>query len=217
MSTTSGRQGGQCWKLSVAGSPVLLDELTSEFVNASGRYSDGLPAVADDRSRRAAVGAGLVERLPVFPNAPMSDILEAREELAEGRSEYREAVKELSGKLQSSALDATLPSEINELWYDSVRPKLKKLQKSTLKTRLMHGTGVRLIEEIPSLPTVLVAVVGIGEAADALPDLMTAGAATARVVAAGFKEAFQARSAVREHDLVYLLDVNRKLGNARIK
>lgn len=198
-------------------STVLLDEITSDFLNTSGRHSVGLPTVANDRSRRAAVGTGLVERLPVFPDAPMSHILEAREELAEGRSEYRESVRELSGKLQSSAMDATLTSEIDELWYDSVRPKLRKLQKSTIKTRLMHGTGVRLIDELHNLPTVLVAVVGIGELADALPDLATAAAATTRVAVAGAKEAFQAHSTVREHDLVYLLDVNKKLGNAPIQ
>ncbi len=199
------------------GATVLLDDVTNEFLRESGRYADGLPKVADSRSRRAAIGAGLVERLPVFPNSPMSDILEAREDLAEGRSEYRESVKELSNKLQSAALDSTLPSEIDELWYDSVRPKLKKLQKSTMKTRLMHGTGMRLIDEIQSLPSILVAVVGLGEMADALPDLMTAGAATGRVAAAGAKEALQARSAVRDHDLVYLLDINKKLGNAPIQ
>ncbi len=199
------------------GSTVLLDEVTSEFLQASERFADGFSTVADHRSRRAAVGAGLVERLPVFPDAPMSHILEAREELSEGRSDYRQSVTELSSKLQSSALDSTLPSEIDELWHDSVRPNLKKLQKSTMKTRLMHGTGIRMIDEIQSLPTILVAVVGLGEMADALPNLATAAAFAGRVAAAGAKEAFQARSAVRDHDLVYLLNVNKKLGNAPIR
>ena len=30
----------------------------------------------------------------------------------------------LADKLQSTALDATLPSEIDELWHDEVRPSL---------------------------------------------------------------------------------------------
>lgn len=199
------------------GSTVLLDEETSDFLRTFEQYADGLPDIADDRSRRANIGTGLIERLPVFPDAPMSEILEAREELAEGRSEYREAVKALSEKLKSSALDSTLPSEVNELWHDSVRPKLRKLQKSTLKTRLMHGTGVRLVDEIGSLPTILVTVIGVGAAADLLPDLLTVGATASRVAAAGIKEALEAHSAVREHDLVYLLDVNKKLGNIPIK
>lgn len=117
-------------------STVLLDEVTTEFLREAGGYADGLPAVADNRSRRTAVGAGLVERLPTFPDAPMSHILEAREELAEGRAAYRQSVKDLTSELQSSALDETLPSEIDELWHDAVRPKLEDLRKSATATRV---------------------------------------------------------------------------------
>lgn len=194
-------------------STVLLDDVTSEFLSESGRYADGLPDVADGRSRRASVGAGLVERLPTFPEAPMSHVLEAREELAEGRAAYRSAVKELASKLQSSALEPTLPSEIDELWHDTVRPTLKDLRKTVSTTRIAWKTGKRLVTEGSGLPSILVAVVGLGELAEALPSPTTVTALVGRVAAAGAQEAFQAQATVRQHDLVYLLDVNRKLGN----
>lgn len=197
-----------------ASSTVLLDDVTSEFLTESGRYADGLPAVANSRSSRAAVGAGLVERLPTFPEAPMSDVLEAREELAEGRAEYRRSVKELTSKLQSSALDPTLSSEIDELWHDDVRLQLQNLRKTVGTTRLAWGMGKRLVTDGGGLPSILVAVVGLGELAAALPTPAAALSAALRVAAAGAQEAFQARAAVRQHDLVYLLDVNKKLGDS---
>lgn len=195
-------------------STVLLDDVTSEFLSQSAQYADGLPAVAASRSSRAVVGAGLVERLPTFPYAPMAEVLEAREELAEGRAAYRSSIKELAGKLHSSALEPTLSSEIDELWHDLVRPTLRNLRKTVSTSRIAWAAGKRVITEASGIPSILVAVVGLSELANALPSPTAAATAVGRIAAAGAQEAFQARAAVRQHELVYLLDVNRKLGNA---
>lgn len=197
------------------GSHVLLDDVTTEFLRESENFADGFPDVAGTRSRRTTVGAGLVERLPTFPDAPMSQVLEAREELSEGRARYRASVKSLADQLQSSALDATLPSEIDELWHDEVRPSLEDLRGTASKTRVAVETGKRLLTEGYGLPTLLVTIANVPDLAAMLPSATAAGAAAARVAAAGAGEAFKARSAVRHHDLVYLLDVDEKLGRAR--
>ena len=144
----------------------------------------------------------------------MTDVLEAREELAEGRAAYRRSIIELAGKLQSSAMEPTLSSEIDELWHDTVRPTLRDLRKTVGASRIAWGTGKRVITEASGLPSILVAVVGLSELANALPSPTAAATAVGRIAAAGAQEAFQARATVRQHDLVYLLDVNRKLGNA---
>jgi len=197
------------------GSHVLLDDITTEFLHESGDYADGFPAVTSARSRRAAVGTGLVERLPTFPDAPMSQVLEAREELADGRARYRASAKILADKLQSSALDATLPSEIDELWHDEVRPSLEDLRKTASKTRVAAETGKRLVTEGYGLPTVAVAIANIPDLAALLPSAAAAVGAAGRVAVAGAAEAFKAHSTVRQHDLVYLLNVDKILGRGK--
>lgn len=197
------------------GSHVLLDEVTTELLRRSGVYPDGLPAVAGTRSRRAAVGTGLVERLPTFPDAPMSHVLEARDELAESRARYRASAKCLAEKLQSSALDPTLPSDIDELWHDEVGPSLDELRVTASKTRVAVETGKRLVTEAYGVPTIAVAVANIPDLASMLPSAAAAAGATARVAVAGAAEAFKARSAVRQHDLVYLLDVDKRLARGQ--
>lgn len=146
----------------------------------------------------------------------MQHVLEARDELAEGRAVYRSSVKELSAKLQSSVLEPTLPSEIDELWHDTVQPALKDLRKTVSITRIAWKAGTRLATDLGGLPSMLVAVVGLGELAAALPSASSVTALVGRVAAAGAQEVFQAQAAVRQHDLVYLLDVNRKLGNTSL-
>lgn len=201
--------------LAEPGSYVLLDEATAEFLRALEDSSAAMPGMAGTRWRRAAVGTGLVERLPTFPDAPMRDVIEAREELAEGRAQYRASVKGLADKLESSALDATFRSEIDELWHDEVRPSLENLRRTASKTRVAVETGKRLLTEGYGLPTILVTIANLGELSAMLPSAAALAAAAGRVAAAGAGEAFKARSAVRHHDLVYLLDVDKKLGRAK--
>lgn len=196
------------------GSHLLLDDVTTEFMRGSESFSGGFSDIARVRSRRATVGAALVERLPTFPDAPMEQVLEARDELSDGRARYRTSVKSLADKLQSSALDATLPSEIDELWHDEVRPSLEGLRETASKTRVAVETSKRLLTEGYGLPTLLVTIANVPDLAVMLPSAAAIGAAAGRVAAAGAGEAFKARSAVRNHDLVYLLDVDKKLGRA---
>lgn len=200
------------------GSSVLLDEVATGFIRGSKVFGVGLPAMAENRSKRSSVGTGLVERLPTFPDAPMSLVLEAREELSEGRSMYRRSVKEMANELKSSALDETLPSEIEELWYDEVRPKLDDLRKSVSTTRLAFETGKRLLTEGFGVPSILMGVANVAALTASLPTPLTVTAAVAgagRIVAAGAHEAFEARKAFQKHNLVYLLDVDKTLGRVK--
>ena len=126
---------------------VLFDQLTTSIIREDDSLREKFSPVGKSRSRRAATGTGLVEWLPVFPDAPMSSVLEAREELADGRAKYRASVKALSAELQSSALDETLPSDIEELWRDEVRPTLIDIRKTVKGSRIAKETGLRLATE----------------------------------------------------------------------
>lgn len=194
---------------------VLLDEGASEILRERGRFSGGLPIVANSRSRHTAVGTGLMERLPAFPNAPMTHVLEAREDLSEGRAKYRKSTKHLADMLQSATLDETLPSEIDELWNDDVRPSLNELRKTVSTTRIAFETGKNLAAEGHRLPTVAVVVANIASLASMMPSELAIGATLAQVANVGVAQAFKARATVRRHELVYLLDVDKKLGKVQ--
>ncbi|WP_349826758.1 hypothetical protein [Brevibacterium litoralis] len=190
---------------------VLLDELTTCQLRDSGYDVSEMSRVADRRARQVSVGTGLMQRLETFPDAPMSLVLEAREELADGRRTYRKAARNLTAKIQSSALDPTLSSDIAELWFDEVDPALRELRKSTSTTHLAWETGKRLLTEGFGIPTLLVGVLNFPEVADHLPSEAGIAAGAVRVASAGARKAIEAQAARRKHDLVYLLDVEKKL------
>lgn len=192
---------------------VLFDQITTSMVREDDSLRDKYSPVGMERSRRAKTGTGLVERLPVFPEAPMHSVLKAREELADGRARYRASVKKLATELQSSSIDETLPSDIEDLWRDEVRPALVDLRKTMKRTQISKETGYRLVTEGHGIPTIAVTLTSLSSVADLLPTAAAATAASLRIAAAGAREAVEARETKKKHDLVYLLDINKKLGN----
>lgn len=195
-------------------SSVVLDPVASRFARELGLQSN-LGSYAASRSRRASTGMGLIERLPTFPGAPMSDVLEARSELEEARIGYRKAVKSLAQGLESAALEDSLPDEIDEMWHDEVQPRLAELRDSVSATRLARESAKDLFNMKGSGPTIAVVVAGLADVTSLLPTAQSAGVAAGSVVWAGTRQAFKARANKQKHDLVYLLETDRQLDGRR--
>lgn len=191
-------------------SALMLDSFTAERVRQEKALSFSGEGTAA-RSRRATLGTGLIERLPAFPDAPMALVLEARDELEEGRAKYRSATKTLAATLESHALEETLPHEIDEVWNDEVRPALESLDKSVSATQLARETAKAVVAGKVSPSAV---VVGVGSLATGVLPAVSTPALEAGVAGIAFQAlatVVKARSERRKHDLVYLADLQRRL------
>ncbi|WP_263310269.1 hypothetical protein [Brachybacterium atlanticum] len=190
---------------------VLLDPMGSEMA----RLQPGrLAAYNEAHTKRTAAGAGLIQRLPTFPRAPMEDILEARDELADGRIGYRRALKQLADGLHSAPFEESLPAELDELWYDTVEPALVELRKRATVTRVAYAAGKDLVNSSAGLIGALaVTLTTIGSLTALFPSTAAVTAGGVNVAYAGARAALRTRSEVREYDLVYLHDLNRSLGD----
>jgi hypothetical protein len=102
-----------------------------------------LHPLAETHARRVATGTGLLARLPAFPDADMSSILEVRSELSEPLIRYRRGIVDLSARLTSGPLDLSLEAEIDDLWRDDVLPTLNTLRAELSTTRLVRGEIVK--------------------------------------------------------------------------
>lgn len=190
---------------------VLLDDDTTAFLRSTGQTTNNLSNVTATRTKHATVGTRLIERLPTFPNAPMHAILETRDELADGRARYRTAAKNLADKLDSTGIDETLPSDINELWHDEVQPALKDLKNTASATRLAIETAKRLTTEGFGIPTLAISIANIPDLITALPTPAAIAAGAGRITTAAITQVLQDRAARRHHDLIYLLETNKRL------
>lgn len=187
---------------------VLLDPFSTELIR-SGNVRLGSNGRTEPQARRATAGTGLIERLPAFPDAPMTMILEAREQLTDSRRDYRRAIKSYAAKLDSLAWDDTLAHELDELWYDEVQPAIKKIRTDASATRVARETGKALVSEaMPS--TLTLASVTSGAVLDMLIPASLGGAGVAIFVKA-VQQAMRARAARDAYDLVYLLHLDKQL------
>jgi len=190
---------------------VLLDTRSRRLL---GRTSDGVsPRAAFDRSKRAAVGAGLVQHLPTFPSAPMSHVLEARDELADSRKRYRAGVRELSAKMASSALDDSLSSDITEYGVDVIEPTLNDMRASLPMSRLVHGTARRLFGDgAAALKSGgLTVAVATAQQLAGVPTLAGVGGGAMYVLGTAWDEARAARENPAAPELLYLSGLERNL------
>lgn len=170
-----------------------------------------------DHAVRAAVGAGLIERLPAFPDADVEAIIATRRDLAEPLVRYRRGITHLAATLSSGPLDSALQAEVDDLWRAEVQPTLLALKDDLSATELVKDTALNLATDTKA---VVAGTIGAGVffGVGSLTNLATwstlgLAAAPSVIQAAGrsVKDTQVARAAARTHDLYYLLAANDRL------
>jgi hypothetical protein len=85
-----------------------------------------------------ALATGLIESLPTFPEAPMDEILGAREALQPALARFRATIASASGTVQMDALDDRLGAEVATLYRRDVAPALQELLELQSDLKLGH-------------------------------------------------------------------------------
>lgn len=163
----------------------------------------------------AAVGSGLVARLPAFPSAPLDEILDLRSDLSGPLGRYRAAVVRLSARVTAGPFDTDLPLELDDLWATEVQPALDEMDedlhrhglvgeiarsaRQDVHKLLTEGAGLYMgLSQLTSMDDWLAATTGVAGVA------LTAGAL-------GYDRAADAKHQVSRRDLYYLYEVDRRL------
>lgn len=201
---------------------AMFDESTSSLARSLVREGHVEPnQVTLVHAQQAAVGGGLVSRLPTFPDARMSDVLALRGDLAGPLGRYRRAVVGLADKLRSQAYDAQASVEIDDLWRTAVAPSLDELQ-DELREHSFVREFAKQVASTPAAVSAGVASAGVlfmgMQSVAGIESLVAAAGGAAPVVAAALHHGVQAAGARRQikntaerHDLFYLHELNRRL------
>lgn len=192
---------------------VMLDPRSKRML----RQDPGQASAASPhRAKRAAAGAGFISHLPTFPSAPMAHVLEARDELAEGRAQYRDRVSDLSAKLASSALDDSLDTDIAEYWNDAMVPALDNLRTRVQGTRLMRGAARRVFKGwAAAVKGGSGLTVGIVAPHDLRMLAALGGGAATYTIATALEQLQAQRAEPLAHEFVYLNGIETQLASAR--
>ena len=197
---------------------LMFDQQVSALVTALMRETGtGLHPLTQSHAAQAATGAGLIERLPAFPDAPMELILEARDNLAEALGPYRKAVVRLAASLATAPPDPAYEVVLSDLWRNEVQPALSDLQGGLRSSSILRAAATSLASSPDAVAKATVGaglLFGVTTVAD-INSWAQLAMTSAPLVVATAAQALKDRSEERRNqegrELFYLLDVEEAL------
>lgn len=193
---------------------VLFDADTANLAQSLIDEAEGDQIHGLRRAGQAAVGSGLISRMPAFPHAPMDELLALRTDLAAPLTRYRAAALDLAASLNPT-LGAELESQVDDLWMAKVAPALLEIEETLADHSLVRELAKRATSDVKALLTGGAGVYMGVTATASLPTAATvlAGAAlgTAPVMGQSAWSTVDARRSAKRHELFYLYEMNRRL------
>lgn len=204
---------------------LLFDEQIRDLVR--GLIDEGQvepSALSMVHAGRAAVGTGLVARLPAFPGVPLDELLQLRADLEDPLSRYRRAVAEMARRLNTPVLDPALEADLDDLWSLDAEPALQDLRAGLADHGLVREAARSIATDVSSLVAGAAGssiTLGVSSWADLSGWLQVAGGVLpmAAALSGTGARALQARKAERQaahrHDLFYLFELSQRLDGTR--
>jgi hypothetical protein len=153
------------------GARLLIDDRTGDIARLLVEPNEEDPdGITLKRAGDAALHGGLVARLPAFPQAPVDELLDLREDLRGPLDRYRAHVSRLACQLALPSVHPASAGEIEDLWLHTVAPALSELREgfaehglvreiartigADLKTVLSAGAGAAIFLGMDRLASV---------------------------------------------------------------
>jgi hypothetical protein len=153
----------------------LFDKLTGELVDYAikeGRIQP--PTVSVNRSKQVGLSSDLLQRLPLFDNASMDQIIDIRKELDQPLRRFRSAIIKFSRDVESAAWEKEFPQEAEQVFREHVEPAVLDIEEECKSNRLLRSLLPSLVDKPVSMATTSALGVLLA-AASQLPPIVTAG------------------------------------------
>lgn len=194
---------------------ALLDERTATYAReltsrSPGEISEGTRR----RARIAAVGAGMIARLPAFPQAPLDELLDLKAEMSTSLTRYRGAVAKLQSVIEADLGDIELDAELDVLWTHTVHPALVALEEGFQEHSLVRELARSVTTSVKGLVT---QGAGLYIALSTIGDITTHIAAAASAAGVGLEAVgtaaaanVAAKTSARKDEFYYLYELARR-------
>jgi hypothetical protein len=192
----------------------LLDAQASKYARAlNAAAPDSITAGARRRTRRAELGAGMIARLPAFPQAPLDELLDVKEDFKAALTRYRAAVGELEKVFQADIGAADLDAELDEIWADRVEPAVLALEEGFLEHSFVRELAKSAATSVRSLvmqgAALYIALSTVGELAAQISAAAAAAGAALEVTGTAAAQRISSRRALTKEDYYYLYRLGR--------
>ena len=195
---------------------LLFDDSVGSLVRAMIDEGQATPSgLTMKHANEAALGSGLIARLPAFPQAPLDEILTLRNDLTAPLSRYRKAIVKLSEKLTMRSVDPESAAEIDDIYRAEVEPALRELDELFAEHGLVREIARRAAADMRFLlgggAGVYVALDRVGNIGGLLSATAAAAGPIFGDVAMGLTARANAHTDASKRDLFLLYEANRRL------
>lgn len=187
----------------------LFDDQAGSLVEA--HVAEGLivpTRSAEARGRQVGAAAAFMSRLPAFPGATISEVLDIRDELRDPLVRFRAGMAEATHSLATRSYEGEFAGEVEQIYVEKVGPALLEIGEAVQANRYLRQL---LGESTTDLKTILTGVLtfGLARTSDMAPLIAGSAAAATAAVTAAWKTAAERRR-IRQQRF-YLLYETQKL------
>ena len=130
----------------------LFDAQTSELISAGIRANKiSVSESGISRGKQVGLAGHLLERLPLFEQATVDEILDIRKELDKPLIRFRKAMIESSESIKSASWDEDFPPEAEMVFHRDVRPAVLDLEEQVKSNSLLTS----LLRKFADKPVIL--------------------------------------------------------------
>ena len=190
----------------------LFDDQAGALVEA--HVAEGLivpTESADSRGRQAGAAAAFMSRLPAFPAATVSEILDIRNELSDPLVRFRAAMIEVTQSLAARSYQGAFAGEVEQVYVEKVGPALLEIGEAVQGNRYLREL---VGEATTDMKTILIGVLtfGLTRTSDMAP-LIAGGAATATAAVTAAWNTAAERRRIRQRRFYLLYETQRLLAS----
>ncbi len=195
---------------------VICDTKASQVIRGLAAAGDKrVSSSVVQRNREAELGAGLIARLPAFPDARLSDLLEVKAELKGPVDRYRAAVATLERDLADVGVGDALDADVERVWRRVVAPALSELEEALIEHSFVHELGRSLGRSAKDVvlagAALSVAAASVAQLAASVSAAAGVVGASAQVIASGALEHVAHRRSATKADFYYLQQLSRRI------
>jgi hypothetical protein len=206
---------GMITTVSEGGNLPLFDEQTSSLVDAGVREGIIIPSWSTTiRAKHSALAANLLERIPLFEDASVDQVLGIRRELDRPLVRFRSALIKFSETIKSAAWDKDFPSDAETVFMKEVAPAILDIEDAS-KSNKFVVTIIRGLAEkplaVPSGSLIGLAISTFSGLPEALAISLGAGVAASTIIFDAYKAWSEKNLKVQQNTMYFYYQAAKKL------
>ncbi|HEY0076378.1 MAG TPA: hypothetical protein VGB77_19930 [Abditibacteriaceae bacterium] len=131
----------------------LFDDHSGALINTSIQLGKvKLSQMQMNRTKHIGLAADLLQRLPLFDNASIDEILDIQKELKKPLIKFRAALIQYSQEMNSASWTEDFPLEADSLFRSKIEPVIQEIEDSTKSNKFLIALQEGVTER-PALPS----------------------------------------------------------------